>query len=36
MTVGLVLIIVAAAAYLAAHVAFDWLGRMYLIVSGAE
>lgn len=36
MTVGLVLVIVVAAAYLAARVAFDWLGRKYLIVSGAE
>jgi hypothetical protein len=30
------LILVAAGAYLAAHVAFDWLARRYLIVSGAE
>jgi len=36
MTVGLVLVIVVAAAYLAARVAFDWLGRKFLIVSGAE
>ena len=36
MTVGLVLVLVVVAAYLAAHVAFDWLGRKHLIVSGAE
>jgi hypothetical protein len=36
MSVGLVLVIVVAAAYLAARVAFDWLGRRFLIVSGAE
>lgn len=30
------LILVAAGAYLAAHVAFGWLARRYLIVSGAE
>ena len=36
MSVGLVLVIVVAAAYLAARVAFDWLGRKFLIVSGAE
>jgi hypothetical protein len=33
---GLVLIIVIVAAYLAAHVLFDWLGRRFLIVSRAE
>jgi hypothetical protein len=36
MTAGLVLILAVAVAYLAAHVAFDWLARRYLIVSGAE
>lgn len=36
MSVGLTLIIVVAAAYLAARVAFDWLARRFLIVSGAE
>lgn len=33
---GLTLIAIVAAAYLAARVAFDWLGRRFLIVSGAE
>lgn len=36
MTAGLILIIVIVIAYLAAHVLFDWLGRRFLIVSGAE
>jgi hypothetical protein len=36
MSVGLILIIIVVAAYLAAHVLFDWLGRRFLIVSGAE
>jgi Kef-type K+ transport system membrane component KefB len=36
MTTGLILIVVIVVAYLAAHVLFDWLGRRYLIVSGAE
>jgi Kef-type K+ transport system membrane component KefB len=35
-TAGLLLILIVAAAYLAAHVAMDWIGRRYLIVSGAE
>ena len=36
MTAGITLVIVVAAAYLAARVAFDWLARRFLIVSGAE
>ena len=32
----LVLILAVAVAYLAAHVAFDWLARRFLIISGAE
>jgi Kef-type K+ transport system membrane component KefB len=36
MSPELVLIIVVVAAYLAAHVLFDWLGRRFLLVSGAE
>jgi hypothetical protein len=32
----LLLILAVALAYLAAHVAFDWLARRYLIISGAE
>src|SRR5687767_9088839 len=36
MSVGLILIVIVVAAYLAAHVLFDWLGRRFLIVSGAE
>lgn len=36
MSAGLILIVVVVAAYLAAHVLFDWLGRRFLIVSGAE
>jgi hypothetical protein len=35
-TSGLLLILIVAAAYLAAHVAMDWIGRRYLVVSGAE
>lgn len=36
MTAGLILIIVVAGAYLAGRVAFEWLARRLLIVSGAE
>ncbi|MEX1183716.1 MAG: hypothetical protein WEF86_10820 [Gemmatimonadota bacterium] len=36
MSAGLILIVVVVAAYMAAHVLFDWLGRRFLIVSGAE
>jgi len=36
MTTGLVLVAVVVGAYLAAHVVFDWLGRRFHIVSGAE
>ena len=36
MSAGLILILAVAVAYLAAHVAFDWLARRFLIVSGAE
>src|SRR5215217_1074843 len=36
MSASLVLVLVVVAAYLAAHVAFDWLGRRFLIASGAE
>ncbi|HVX39727.1 MAG TPA: hypothetical protein VHB25_09155 [Gemmatimonadaceae bacterium] len=36
MTASLALLIAVAAAYLAAHVFFDWLGKRYLVVSGAE
>lgn len=36
MTSGLVLLLVVAIAYLAAHVASDWLARRLLLVSGAE
>ena len=36
MTAGLILVFVVVAAYLAGRVAFDWLARRYLIVSGAE
>lgn len=36
MTAGITLVLVVAAAYLAARVAFDWLARRFLIVSGAE
>jgi len=35
-TASLALILAVAAAYLAAHVLFDWLARRFLIVSGAE
>src|SRR4051812_18472610 len=36
MTTGLVLVVIVVAAYFAAHVFFDWLGRRLAIVSGAE
>lgn len=36
MSTTLVLMLVIAAAYLAAHVAFEWLARRYAIISGAE
>ena len=36
MTAPLALLIAVAAAYLAAHVAFDWLARRFLVVSAAE
>ncbi|MGH7663245.1 MAG: cation:proton antiporter [Gemmatimonadaceae bacterium] len=36
MSAGLILILVVALAYLATHVAFDWIARRFLIVSGAE
>ena len=36
MTSGLVLVLVVVGAYLAAHVAAEWLARRFLIVSGAE
>lgn len=36
MSSGLLLVLVIAAAYLAARVVFDWLGRKFLVVSGAE
>jgi len=36
MSEGLILVLVVAASYLAAHVAFEWLARRLLIVSGAE
>ncbi len=36
MSPGLALTLVVAGAYLAAHVAFEWLGKRYMIVSGAE
>jgi len=36
MSSGLILILAVAIAYLAARVAFDWLARRFLIVSGAE
>lgn len=36
MSAGLTLLVIIVAAYLAAHVLFDWLGRRFLIVSGAE
>ncbi|HEU4700074.1 MAG TPA: hypothetical protein VFS40_12905 [Gemmatimonadales bacterium] len=36
MSAGLVLVVVVAGAYLAAHLVFEWLARRFLIVSGAE
>ena len=36
MSEGLILVLVVAASYLAARVAFEWLARRYVIVSGAE
>ena len=36
MSTGLVLVVVAVGGYLAAHVAFRWLARHFLVVSGAE
>ena len=36
MTAALILVLAVALAYLAARVAFDWLARHFLIVSGAE
>lgn len=36
MTSGLVLLLVVAIAYLATHVASDWLARRFVLVSGAE
>ena len=36
MSAGLILVLVAAGAYLAAHAASEWLARRYFIVSGAE
>ena len=36
MTSTLLLVVVAVAAYLAAHVLVEWLGRRFLVVSGAE
>lgn len=36
MSPTLILICVVVAAYLAAHVAFEWLARRYMVVSGAE
>jgi hypothetical protein len=36
MSSGIFLVIVVAAAYFAAHVAFEWIGRRWLVVSGAE
>ena len=36
MSTGLLLVVIAVVAYLAAHVLFDWIGRRLLIVSGAE
>jgi len=36
LTSGLILILIVAAAYLAAHALSEWLARRYLIVSGAE
>jgi hypothetical protein len=36
LTIGLLLIVIVAGAYLAAHSASEWLARRFLIVSGAE
>lgn len=36
MSLTLILVLVVIGAYLAAHVVFEWLGRRYLVVSGAE
>ena len=36
MSTGLTLLLIVALAYLATHVAFDWIARKLLIVSGAE
>lgn len=36
MSTGLTLLLIVAVAYLATHVAFDWIARRLLIVSGAE
>lgn len=36
MSAALILILAVAVAYLATHIAFDWLARRFLIVSGAE
>ena len=36
MSAGLILVLAVAVAYLATHVAFDWLARRLLLVSGAE
>lgn len=36
MTPALILFLIVVGAYLAAHVAFDWIGKRLLIVSGAE
>ena len=36
MSAGLTLVLIVAVAYLATHVAFDWIARRLLIVSGAE
>lgn len=36
MSAPLVLVLVVVGAYLAAHLAFEWIGRRFLVVSGAE
>jgi hypothetical protein len=36
MSAGLILVLIVAAAYLAAHAASEWLARRYFVVSGAE
>ncbi|MGH7634695.1 MAG: hypothetical protein ACRENC_13255, partial [Gemmatimonadaceae bacterium] len=36
MSAPLILILAVAVAYLAAHVAFDWLAKRFMLVSGAE